>query len=254
MRNDLLCVAKVSQSSTQCPSIIMATYTHLFFDLDHTLWDFETNSVATLQTLYHEHQLAERGIPDFEDFNAVYHEINDKLWDRFRKGFLSREDLRWKRMWQTLIHYRISDERLAHQMSEHYLDILPEQTAVFPYCIELMEYCLAKNYGMHLITNGFELTQMQKLKNASLDKYFQQLITSERAMSMKPQREIFEYALRETGASAKQSLMIGDALEIDVLGAMQVGMDQVYFNPNGLSHNEKPTYEIRNLKEMLTIV
>ncbi len=232
----------------------MNKYRHLFFDLDHTLWDFEANSIATLQCLYNEMGLDTKGIADFDDFNIVYHEINDRLWDRFRKGVLSREDLRWKRMWQTLVHYRIIDEKLAKEMSERYLEILPTQTLVFPHCIELMEYCVSKNYSMHLITNGFELTQKLKLKNAQLDSYFDKIITSEQAMSMKPQKEIFEFALKETGALVKESLMIGDALDIDVLGAQLVGMDQVYFNPKRMAHAGNPTFEIESLHEMYTII
>jgi putative hydrolase of the HAD superfamily len=232
----------------------MSKYRHLFFDLDHTLWDFEANSIATLQSLYNEMTLGAKGIADFDDFNTVYHEINNKLWDRFRKGLLSREDLRWKRMWKTLVHYRINDEKLAKDMSERYLEILPTQTLVFPHCIELMEYCVSKNYAMHLITNGFELTQKLKLKNAQLDSYFDKIITSEQAMSMKPQKEIFEFALRETGALVAESLMIGDALDIDVLGAQLVGMDQVYFNPKQIAHEGNPTFEIESLHEMYHIV
>lgn len=232
----------------------MNKYTHLFFDLDHTLWDFERNSVATLETLYSEVDLAGKGIDDFNDFNIVYHEINDRLWDRFRKGFLSRQDLRWKRMFQTLVHYKIHDESLAKTMSERYLEILPTQTHLFPHCLELMEYCKSKAYEMHLITNGFELTQQLKLKNSNLESYFDRMITSELAMSMKPEKEIFEYALRETGASANSSLMIGDAMDVDILGAQRVGMDQVYFNPNRIEHEGSPTYEIEHLNEMYQIV
>jgi putative hydrolase of the HAD superfamily len=232
----------------------MNKYHFLFFDLDHTLWDFETNSIHTLDVLYTEFELANKGVSTFDDFNSVYHEINDKLWARFRNGQLSREDLRWKRMWQTLVHYRVNDIALAKQMSERYLDVLPTQNNLFPYAIEVLAYCQEKNYELHLITNGFELTQHQKLRHANIDIYFDRMITSEEAMSMKPQKEIFEYAMRETGANAGNSLMIGDALDIDILGAQRVGMDQVYFNPNEIAHAEKPTYEISSLIEMKEIV
>ena len=232
----------------------MTKYKTLFFDLDHTLWDFVKNSEASLSILYLEMDLSARGVPAFEEFNRVYHEINDKLWDRFRKGFMSREDLRWKRMWQTLIHYRIPDEALAKKMSERYLEILPTQTFLFPHCEEVLSYCCDKNYRLHLITNGFETTQKQKLHHAGIDKYFDKMITSEQAMSMKPHREIFEYALKETGAMVNESLMIGDALDVDVLGAQNIGMDQVYFNPFRTAHEGSPTYEIENLNQMFNIV
>jgi putative hydrolase of the HAD superfamily len=232
----------------------MKPYQHLFFDIDHTLWDFETNSVNTLRSLYDEAKLEERGIDDFDDFNIVYHEINDKLWDRFRKGFLSRQDLRWKRMWQTLVHYKINDEPLAMQMSERYLEILPTQNTLFPHAVEVLEYCVEKGYDMHLITNGFELTQKQKLKNASIDHFFNQMITSEMAMSMKPHKEIFDFAYQATGASPSSSIMIGDALDVDVLGGKNAGMHQVFFNPNRISHEDSPTYEIFCLSELKDIL
>lgn len=229
-------------------------YQFLFFDLDHTLWDFEKNSVATLFDLYHEMKLLERGIHSFDDFNEVYHEINNKFWDRFRKGFISRQDLRWKRMFQTLVHYRISNEKLALEMSERYLEILPTKTHVFPYAIELLEFCRDKNFSLHLITNGFEETQKMKLKNSGMIEFFDKMITSEQAMTMKPNKEIFEYAFQQTGATAANSLMIGDALDVDILGAQNVGMHSVYFNPNRLAHHDEPTYEIHCLSELKNIL
>lgn len=229
-------------------------YPVLFFDLDHTLWDFETNSILALRTVYDETNLESKGISDFEDFNVVYHTINDKLWDRFRKGFLSREELRWKRMFQTLVHFRVNDESLAKQMSEFYLEVLPQQTALFPEAKEVLQYCSEQGYQMHLITNGFEATQHQKLSNADIHHFFDRMITSEQAMSMKPHPGIFEFAFSETGSNAGNSLMIGDALDIDILGARQVGMDQVYFNPKAIGHTEHPTYEIKHLNELKNIL
>ncbi len=231
----------------------MRPYQYLFFDLDHTLWDFETNSVNTLRDLYHASSLVQKGIDDFNEFNIVYHEINDKLWARFRQGTLSREDLRWKRMWQTLLHYKINDEHLAKFMSEKYLEILPSKNELFPHTIEMLNYCKSNGYEMHLITNGFELTQQQKLKNAKIDSYFDKMITSEMAMSMKPHKEIFQFAFAETGAQPHESIMIGDALDIDVLGARNAGMHQVYFNPKELPHNDDPTFEITCLSELKNI-
>ncbi len=232
----------------------MKKYKVLFFDLDHTLWDFETNSIATLRHVYHECELANHGIEDFDDFNVVYHEINDKLWDKFRKGLMSREDLRWKRMWQTLLHYKMNREDIAKVMAERYLEILAEQQAVFPFTHEVLQYCKDKNYELHLITNGFEATQKMKLKNADLQKYFDQMITSEMAMSMKPKKEIFHFALQATNARVEESLMIGDALDVDILGAQHVGMDSVYFNPHKNPHHEQPTYEITCLSELTSIL
>lgn len=232
----------------------MHKYKYLFFDIDHTIWDFEANSAATLKEMYDNLELEKSGVPSFNDFDNTYHEINDKMWARFRNGYISREDLRWKRMWKTLLHFEIYNVTLAKEMSEMYLEILPTKNLVFPHAESMLTYCKEKKYEMHLITNGFELTQIQKLKNSGLHSFFDKLITSEKAMSMKPHKEIFEYALTQTGASHHESIMIGDALDIDIAGAMNIGMAQIFFNPKKTSHDAKPTYEINCLSEIMNIL
>ena len=231
------------------------TYDQLFFDLDHTIWDFDTNSEATLLDLFHELKLNERATGDFNHFHTTYHHHNEIYWDRCRKGFINREELRWKRMWRTLVDFKITDETLAKQMSERYLDILPTKTNLFPHCIELLEYLTAKKYPMHLITNGFEKTQYQKIKNSGIDRFFTHMVTSEQAGIMKPHAAIFEYALNLTKSTAEKCIMIGDTLEVDILGAKNMGMDTVYFNP-AKPHNDKviPTYVIGSLNELKTIL
>lgn len=232
----------------------MKFYKHIFFDLDHTLWDFESNSGATLQKLHSEFKLATLGIPDFEQFRITYELHNEKFWERFRKGFIKRDDLRWKRMWHTLLDFKIANNELAHKMSEIYLELLPQQGKLMPYTIDILDYCLAKNYQLHLITNGFEVTQWQKMRTSGIDHYFQKVITSESSNSMKPMPAIFEYAMNTTGAALEESIMIGDAIEADILGAQAYGMDQVYFNPYKKPHSEKPTYEISCLSELKALL
>lgn len=227
-------------------------YQHLFFDLDHTLWDFEKNSEATMFQIYVDFQLEAMGIPSFDLFFKNYCIHNDILWERYRNGFIKRTELRWKRMWLTLLDFDIKDHDLSLKISEAYLDILPTNTHLMPGALELLEHCKDR-YNMHLITNGFETTQQMKLSNSGIDHYFKALITSEKSFSMKPKREIFDYALQTTGAALHQSIMIGDALAIDVLGAKNVGMDQVYYNPNKIPHTEQPTYEVAHLAELKSI-
>lgn len=227
-------------------------YTHLFFDLDHTLWDFDRNSEATLLNLYQEFGLARLGITDFEQMHASYNVHNDKLWDRYRRGFMKREELRWKRMWLMLLDFKIADTSLAHELSTAYLEILPTQTMLVPHAKELLDHC-AGRYEMHLITNGFETTQRMKLQYAGISSYFGELITSEKSNSIKPKKDIFDFALAATGGCAEQSIMIGDAVEIDILGAINAGWDSAYYNPNGITHKHKPTYEVGHLAELVPI-
>ena len=230
-------------------------YAHLFFDLDHTLWDFEKNSEATLRDLFQELSLHEKATNDFDHFHDTYHHYNDMYWDRFRKGHINREELRWKRMWRTLVDYKVMDEALAKQMSERYLEILPTKTNLFPQCVEMLEYLRDKGYPMHLITNGFEKTQHEKLRNSKINHFFTEVITSEQAGIMKPHAAIYEHALAATGTTADQSIMIGDTLEVDILGAINVGMDTAYFNPqNPPTAKIRPTYVLQYLGELMDIL
>lgn len=227
-------------------------YKHLFFDLDHTLWDFDKNSEATLKKLYEEYDLNSQGITDFDALYRSYNMHNDALWERYRNGYIKREELRWKRMWLMLLDFQVPDSALAHEMSTAYLEILPTQTLLVPYAREVLDYCKTQ-YHLHLITNGFETTQRLKLQYSGISRYFNRLITSEKSNSMKPHPNIFEYALKVTEAAADESIMIGDAIDIDILGAINAGWDTVYYNPHHVVHSRKPTYEIDSLEALLRI-
>ena len=140
-------------------------------------------------------------------------------------------------------------------MGTQFLEILPYKTTLFPNAKEVLEYLAAKNYPMHMITNGFEETQLIKMKSSGIDHFFTHVITSELAGSLKPYREIFDYAIKTAGATAESSIMIGDALEIDILGAHNAGIDQVYFNSLvPVTGALKPTYVIRDLHELKNIL
>lgn len=228
-------------------------YRHIFFDLDHTLWDFDTNSRITLQELYTALELTSRGVHDFDLFHKNYLLHNDKLWDRYRKGYIKVDELRWKRMWLTLLDFKIGDEKLARELGTRFLDMLPTRNALFPDTLYILDYLTEKGYELHLITNGFEHTQFCKLRNSGLDKYFGEVITSEGCNSLKPKKEIFEYAFRKTNAHPETSIMIGDNIEVDIQGAMNAGMDQVFVNHINATCTIQPTYTVYNLKELETI-
>lgn len=226
-------------------------YKHLFFDLDHTLWDFDANARETLLQLHVNLQLAEKGIGDFDRFYTTYLAHNERLWAKYRAGDIKQEELRLKRMWLTLLDFKIADEDLARQLSELFLQLLPTRTILFPDTKEVLQYLADKGYALHLITNGFEEVQRNKLRSSGLAPFFKVVITSEGSNSLKPQREIFEYALKKTGARVEQSLMIGDAPDIDVAGALAVGMDAVHVNYiTATTNNICPTYTVKSLKEL----
>jgi len=228
-------------------------YRHLFFDLDHTLWDFEANARFTLQTLYEDLDLPSRGVDDFERFYQNYLLHNEKLWDRYRKGLIRQDELRIKRMALSLLDFKIADDDLTRRMSSEFLDLLPTRTILFPYTREILQYLSDKKYQLHLITNGFEKVQHSKLRYSGLDKYFGEVITSEGSNSLKPNREIFEYAFRKTKASPESSIMLGDTPDVDIQGAINAGIDQVLINHTGISSDISATYVVSNLKELENI-
>ena len=225
-------------------------YDHLFFDLDHTLWDFDANARLTLQTLYEDLQLKAAGVYDFDLFYQNYLAHNERLWDRYRKGFIKQEELRVKRMWLALLDFKIANHDLSQKMNVLFLDLLPTRTILFPYAKEILQYLADKNYELHLITNGFEKVQHSKLKHSGLNHFFRQVITSEGSNSIKPNKEIFEYAFQKTNADRARSIMIGDTLDVDILGAINAGIDQVFVNHTGISGDIKPTYTVTSLKEL----
>ena len=228
-------------------------YKDLFFDLDHTIWDFELNSKETLWDLHLKYELEAKGIHDFDVFYSQYSVHNHKLWDRYTKGFIKQEELRWKRIYLSLLDYKIADEALSKEMSVDYLDILPNKKNLFPYTIEILEYLKSKDYSMHLITNGFESVQFKKIKNSNLADYFTEVITSEASNSLKPNKEIFEYALKASNAKLETSIMIGDNESADIQGAINAGMDSIFVNHLQIQPTVPATHTITHLKELENI-
>ncbi len=228
----------------------MGNYKHLFFDLDHTLWDFNSNARLTLEELYHGMELGSLGITNFELFYTTYLSHNDKLWEKYRKGLIKVDELRWKRMWYTLIDFKIGDENLARDMGFRFLQLLPTRNLLFPHTVECLDYLTDKGYRLHLITNGFEETQHCKLKHAGIASYFIEVITSEGSNSIKPNKEIFQYAFMKTKANPQESIMLGDSIEVDIQGAMNAGIDQVFVNHTCVDCPIQPTYMVHSLKEL----
>jgi putative hydrolase of the HAD superfamily len=228
-------------------------YKDLFFDLDHTIWDFELNSKETLWELHLKYDLEAKGIHDFDAFYSQYSVHNHRLWDRYTKGYIKQEELRWKRIYLSLLEYKIADEALSKEMSVDYLDILPNKKNLFPYTIEILEYLKSKDYTMHLITNGFESVQFKKIKNSNIADYFTEVITSEASNSLKPNKEIFEYALNASNAKLETSIMIGDNESADIQGAINAGMDSIFVNHLQIQPTVPATHTITHLKELENI-
>ena len=231
----------------------MPKYKHLFFDLDHTLWDFDANAKETLADLYSIFDLNNRISTAFDDFYPKYLFHNEVLWNNYHKGLISSEELKWRRMWRTLLDFKIADEALSKDLSGKFLEILPTKKLLFPHTLEILNYLAAKKYTLHLITNGFEKTQWSKLDNSGLGGYFTHVITSEASNSLKPKKEIFDFAMDKAKSTLTESIMIGDNLDADIQGAMNAGMDTVFVNHINAVAEIKPTYTVTHLKELENI-
>ncbi len=227
----------------------MREITHLFFDLDHTLWDFQSNSRATLKELFHDLKLDVHGVKDMNDFIAVYEQVNDEKWAQYRAGVIDKATLRSTRFSDSLKRFEVDHPEVAHQLEVEYIKRSPFKTGLFPHAINVLGE-LREKYDMHIITNGFSEVQDIKLTNSGLKPFFQTVITSEEVGVNKPDPKIFMHALNSTGAKRNRSVMIGDNLDADIRGARKVGMHQVYFNPHGNSHSDKVSAEIRSLDEL----
>lgn len=230
----------------------MKNYSHLFFDLDHTLWDFHANSKETLEEIYRE-WFAMLDIFDFEKFYSTYVTYNDALWSSYRTGRMSKETLRIERFRRTLYKLGYKEKDEIGRISDYYLEQSPQKTNLIPGTFEVLNH-LQNRFEMVILTNGFQEVQDIKLEKSGLRPYFSEMITAEMAGVSKPKKKIFQFALKRCSVRPFDALMIGDNIEVDIIGAKKVGIDQVWFNPEMKPSKEKPTYEIQKLTEILSIL
>jgi putative hydrolase of the HAD superfamily len=228
------------------------SYKCLFFDLDHTLWDFEKNAEESLKALHSKHELHKHEI-DPTDFVSKYSEINHAMWRRYHLGEIDKDFLRTQRFIQTFEHFSVPSSEIPANLWDEYLELLPYRTNLMLGCIEILEY-LKPKYPMTIITNGFKEVQHEKMKNSKLLHYFDHIVISENIGHQKPAKEIFEHALLINNCQPSDVLMIGDNIEADIQGAVNAGIDSVFFNPVNLKDTVGATYEIQNLLELKNIL
>jgi len=235
----------------------MSKYKHLFFDLDNTLYDFEANSYLALEGAFNQLGITPM-LPSFDAYFKVYARINAALWAQYRDQLMPKEVLRGKRHSDSLAHFSIVTKIDPISIDDLYLKIMTTQTELFPGTIEVLAQLQKKGYQLHIITNGFKEVQHDKLVNTGLQPFFTDVYISEDIKSPKPSRQIFEHAIKSSNARKKESLMIGDSWESDIVGAKNFGIDQVFYrlNDEAIDYGEfgAPTYSISDLKELLGIL
>jgi putative hydrolase of the HAD superfamily len=223
---------------------------HIFFDLDHTIWDFDRNAEETLMELYQHYKLDELGLSSAEEFILNYTLNNHALWADYHLGKISKELLRAERFKRTFVQMGILPELVPLQFEEDYVRLSPTKTNLFEGSLKVLEY-LKQRYQLHIITNGFKETTITKMNLSGLNPYFQHVIISEDVGFNKPHPNVFQYAIDKANASLEESVMIGDSLEADIYGAQQFGMEAIFFNPLRKKKPADVTREIYHLEELL---
>jgi putative hydrolase of the HAD superfamily len=226
-------------------------FEHLFFDLDRTIWDYETNCRETLDDL-HDLYLERVVQGDKDTFARIFRFENTLLWDAFTANKIDKEYLRQNRFLNTIKRMGLNDPDLALVLEDAYLEVTPAKRRLLPGAEETLKV-LAGKYTLHIITNGFEDVQNFKLENCGIRDFFQEVITSDGANARKPNREIFDYSLKLAGATSVNSLMIGDDPEVDIVGARNAGWEALLVNTTNLQHNLNVT-EVKALPDLLHIL
>ena len=204
-------------------------YTHIFFDLDNTLWDFETNSRKAMHVIFHQFNLNE--VCDFNLFFESYTKHNDALWESYRNKEVVKQELTRLRFQNTLTEMEISGID-ADEMNTQYLMELPKQKILNEGVIEILNYLKRKRYHLNIITNGFKEVQREKIETSGLKPFFEKIFISEEIKSAKPERGIFEYSIKSSNAKKINSIMVGDDWNVDIIGAINYGIDAIYYNNN----------------------
>jgi len=228
-------------------------YNHLFFDLDHTIWDFDKNAEETLHELYDTYNLKDLGLNSADRFIETYTLNNHQLWADYHVGKISKQVLRETRFAKTFTDLGVSPEYIPHQFEDDYVAICPTKTNLFPQAHETLSY-LKEKYTLHVISNGFKESTEMKINNNGLDIYFENVIISEVVGVNKPDRAIFDHALKLAQADVSESVMIGDSIEADIRGAQDYGMKAIYFNPEGKEKPADVEHQITCLSDLISFL
>lgn len=224
---------------------------HIFFDLDHTLWDFDTNSTLTLIEIIDHFDLENLGINDSNQFIATYKKINDSYWTKYRMNQVSKDELRLGRFRDTLLEWNIKNDEMALAINDYYVAHSPYKTKLLPNAHEVLAY-LHKKYILHIITNGFREAVTVKMRESDLNQYFDEIVISEEVGFQKPHPRIFQHLLSKKNILSDECMMIGDHYEADIVGAVQQKIVAILFNPTKESHPyPHQIFDLIELKDFL---
>jgi len=225
----------------------------LFFDLDHTLWDYEANAAETLTELYDEFSLVGLINSGSRHFTEVFFEVNNRLWDQYDRGLIHKSVIRNERFNEIFKTFGVTETKTAYEINEAFMEKCPHKTHTVPGAIDLLKE-LQSGFSVHIITNGFREVQWIKLTKSGLSAYVNQVFISEEMGVKKPNPVFFSKALAATGSEVRDSLVIGDNLLTDIKGARDSGIDHVFFNPKKVKHDAIVTHEVSHLSQIRKLV
>lgn len=228
-------------------------YTVVFLDLDDTILDTIKNSEESLLEIYKEYEV-DRYAPSFYEFMEYYKSINSNLWKLYEQNLITKEELMKRRFLETFDKYHTITEDQSLDLNMNFLLKTSVKKNLIEGAIDVLDY-LSSKYKLYIVSNGFTEIQYKKMEMVGVDKYFQGIILSDEVGKNKPHPGIFEYTLKKAGVVVNQVVMVGDNVNTDIKGAQSVGIDQIWYNPNGSSNQGIiPTYEIKSLSEIKNIL
>ena len=231
----------------------MRKHNHIIFDLDHTLWDFDANCKIALEELYISHELGKLNLFEVDKLIAAYKKVNTDLWNAHHRGLETKETIRTKRFAYTFDALGVNQKYIPPTLDKEFIALCPTKGQLIAGAKELLDY-LATNYQLHILSNGFKESQYIKLEYAGISQYFTHVVLAEECGMTKPNKDIFDFVLEKAGATSSNSIMIGDDLLADVLGAKNAGLDHVYYNRYSEPHTQQIMYEINDLLELKEIL
>lgn len=225
----------------------------IFFDLDHTLWDYDTNARDTLYEMFSAFKLAEMGVPVFEHFFRSFQEVNFELWDLYDRGLIKQEVLRLERFKRVMAKFDVCDDSICAHLNNRFMVECPKKSGLMPGAHDTLLY-LSSRYRLTIITNGFEEIQHMKIQSGKLGGYFDHVVTSQKAGCRKPNAAIFEMALTLNGVAPHEAVMIGDNPLTDISGAKNAGLHAVWLDAAKSEAPSTADFRIQALEDLKQIL
>ena len=211
-------------------------YRFLLFDADYTLLDFPQDMAASFQYMYAACFAGQR--PFTQGVQECYEACNNRAWDRFERGECTKQELYISRFVEFLAETGLSGDPEA--VNARYFQALAETGTAYPGAVELVKE-LSASYELYMVTNGNVVSQLPRLEHSGLAPYFKDVFVSEAVGVGKPDPRYFDYvAAHIPGFAPDEAVVIGDSPTSDIQGAVNAGLDSIWYDPPGAWTGGRP--------------